>query len=108
MKWSNWSQINDIIDSIDVVINCTSIGFGDQEMESPLSEMQIANLKKSTIVFDIIYQPLKTKLLEIANNNDISIFNGLEMNLEQAVLAYQYAVKSNNNLDEIRTVMSQI
>jgi shikimate dehydrogenase len=108
VKWGNWSQINDIIDTIDVVVNCTSVGFGDQEMQSPLSEEHIENLKKSTIVFDIIYQPLKTKLLEIADNNGISIFNGLEMNLEQAVLAYQYAVKSNNSLDEIRKIMSQI
>jgi len=108
VKWGNWSQINDIIDTIDVVINCTSVGFGDQEMQSPLSEEHIENLKKSTIVFDIIYQPLKTKLLEIADNNGISIFNGLEMNLEQAVLAYQYSVKSNNSLDEIRKIMSQI
>jgi shikimate dehydrogenase len=108
VKWGNWSQINDIIDTIDVVVNCTSVGFGDQEMQSPLSEKQIENLKKSTIVFDIIYQPLKTKLLEIADNNGISIFNGLAMNLEQAVLAYQYAVKSNNSLDEIRKIMSQI
>ncbi len=108
VKWGNWSQINDIIDTIDVVVNCTSVGFGDQEMQSPLSEEHIENLKKSTIVFDIIYQPLKTKLLEIAGNNGISIFNGLEMNLEQAVLAYQYAVKSNNSLDEIRKIMSQM
>ena len=84
------------------------MGFGDQEMESPLSKEQIANLKKSTIVFDIIYQPLKTKLLEITDNSGLATLNGLEMNLEQAVLAYQYAVKSNKNLDEIRKIMSQI
>ena len=77
-------------------------------MQSPLSEEHIENLKKSTIVFDIIYQPLKTKLLEIADNNGISIFNGLEMNLEQAVLAYQYAVKPNKGLDVIRKLMSKI
>jgi len=108
VKWGNWSQINDIIGTIDVVVNCTSVGFGDQEMETPLNEEQIASLKKSTIVFDIIYQPLKTKLLEIAGNNSVFVFNGLEMNLEQAVLAYHYAVKPNKGLDGIRKIMSQI
>ena len=107
-RWGNWSQIDDHIDTVDVVVNCTSVGFGDQEMASPLSEEQIANLKKSTIVFDIIYQPVKTKLLEIADKSGISTLNGLEMNLEQAVLAYQYAVKPNKNLDEIRKIMTQI
>ena len=77
-------------------------------MKSPLSEEKISNLKKSAIVFDIIYQPLKTKLLEITDNSGLATLNGLEMNLEQAVLAYQYAVKSNKNLDEIRKIMSQI
>ena len=107
-RWGNWSQIDDHIDTVDVVVNCTSVGFGDQEMASPLSEEQIANLKKSTIVFDIIYQPVKTKLLEIADKSGISTLNGLEMNLEQAVLAYQYAVKPNKGLDVIRKLMSQI
>jgi shikimate dehydrogenase len=108
VKWGNWGQINDIIDTIDVIVNCTSVGFGDQEMQSPLSEKKIENLKKSTIVFDIIYQPLKTKLLQIASNRGISTLNGLEMNLEQAVLAYKYAVKPNKGLDVIRKLMSQI
>ena len=107
-RWGNCSQFDDHIDTVDVVVNCTSVGFGDQEMASPLSEEQIANLKKSTIVFDIIYQPVKTKLLEIADKSGISTLNGLEMNLEQAVLAYQYAVKPNKNLDEIRKIMTQI
>ena len=107
-EWGCLSQIDDYIDTVDIIVNCTSAGFGDQEMESLLNKEQIENLKKSAIVFDIIYQPLKTKLLEIADNYDISTLNGLEMNLEQAVLAYQYAVKSNKNLDKIRKIMSQI
>jgi len=108
VNWGNWDQIDKIIDTVDVVINCTSVGFGNQEMQSPLSETQLKKLKKSTIVFDIIYQPLKTKLLEIADKNDLLTFNGLEMNLEQAVLAYQYAVKSNKSLGDIRKIMSKI
>ena len=62
----------------------------------------------NSIVFDIIYQPLKTKLLEMAEKKGLSIFNGLEMNLEQAVLAYEYAIKSDKSLDKIRKIMSQI
>ena len=108
VNWGNWTQISDLLDSIDVIVNCTSVGFGDQEGESPLSEIQLANLKKSTIIFDIIYQPLETKLLELAVKNNIPTFNGLEMNLEQAVLAYKYTVKTNKNFDEIRSIMLQI
>jgi shikimate dehydrogenase len=105
VKWGDWSYLNDIINTVDVVINCTSIGFGDQKKQSPLSERQIKNLKKSTVVFDVIYQPLKSRMLEIAESNGISIFNGLEMNLEQAALAYQYAIKDGTNLKKIRINM---
>jgi len=105
VRWSNWSQIDDHIDTVDIIVNCTSVGYGDQEMESPLSEEQIANLKKSTVIFDIIYQPLRTKLLEIADKNGIPTLNGLRMNLEQAVLAYKYAITTKETLNDIRTIM---
>jgi len=106
--WNNWMHIDKIIKSIDIVINCTSIGFGNQELKSPLSNVQISNLNKTSVIFDIIYQPLKTKLLERAKNHGLPILNGLDMNLEQAVLAYQYAVKLNSSPDEIRKIMSKI
>jgi shikimate dehydrogenase len=105
--WTDWSQMNNIINKIDIVINCTSIGFGDQELKSPLDDKQMLTLKASTIIFDIIYQPLETKLLKIAKNFGLSSLNGLDMNLEQAVLAYRYALKPINGIDHIRKIMSQ-
>jgi shikimate dehydrogenase len=106
-EWGSWDEIDNSIPNVDVIINCTSIGFGDQESKSPLNEKQIAQIKDSAVIFDIIYQPLKTKLLEMAGNRSISTFNGLTMNLEQAVLAYKYAVNSYNGLDEIRKIMER-
>jgi shikimate dehydrogenase len=53
-------------------------------------------LQQKTIVFDIIYQPLKTTLLHIAECHGMPILNGLAMNLEQAVIAFQKATRSNN------------
>ena len=91
-----------------MLINCTSIGFGDQESKSPLNERQVVQIKDSAVIFDIIYQPLKTKLLEMASNRGISTLNGLAMNLKQAVLAYEYTVESNKNQNDINNVMSQV
>lgn len=108
VNWGDWGDIDGITNDIDIIINCTSIGFGDQEGRSPLSENQISNLKPSTVIFDIVYQPLKTKFLQIAEYEGLSIFNGLEMNMEQAVLAYKYAVEPDRKLDEIRKIMSKV
>jgi shikimate dehydrogenase len=107
-EWDSWDEVDNYIRDVDVLINCTSIGFGNQESKSPLNERQIAQIKDSAVIFDIIYQPLKTKLLEMARNRGISTLNGLAMNLEQAVLAYEYTVESNKNKNDINNVMSQV
>jgi len=107
-NWVNWSQIDTLVTKQDVIINCTSIGFGSQESLSPLSKEQVEKLTKSTIIYDIIYQPLETNFLSMSKYQGLSTLNGLSMNLEQAVLAYQYAVKPNKGLDVIRKLMSQI
>ena len=54
-------------------------------------------LKKQSIVYDIIYNPEKTLLLNLAEKNGLKIINGSEMNLLQAVLAFEYVV---NNVDK--------
>jgi len=107
-NWVNWSQIDTLVTKQDVIINCTSIGFGSQENLSPLSKEQVEKLAKSTIIYDIIYQPLETNLLSMSKYQGLSTLNGLSMNLEQAVLAYQYAVDSKSSTEQIRSTMSSI
>ena len=69
-------------------------------------------LKQKTIVFDIIYQPLKTTLLHMAECHGMPILNGLGMNLEQAVIAFQKASKTWQmllDLDEkVREIMRNV
>ena len=90
-KCVSWDRIDQVIKESDLLINTTSIGFRDED-SSPISNQYIASSGLS-LVFDIIYEPLKTKLLAIAEENQIKILNGLEMNLKQAVLAFNYANK---------------
>jgi shikimate dehydrogenase len=106
-NWGHWDKIDSYICDIDVLINCTSIGFGDQELNSPLSQDQIQKMKNSAVVFDIIYQPLNTKLLKKARQTKISTLNGLTMNLEQAVLAFAYCSK-DCSLARIKQIMEQL
>ena len=58
-----------------------------QQESSNLGE----DLKNIELVFDIIYEPLTTTLLAQAEQHHIKTLNGLDMNLEQAVLAFNYA-----------------
>ena len=106
-KWDLWDNLNKYLKLADVVVNCTTVGFGHQESLSPLDIQQIKSLKKTSIIFDIVYQPLETKLLKIASSEGFDTLNGLDMNLEQAVLAYKYTVNTNINTNEIRKIMSK-
>ena len=53
-------------------------------------------LNKNAKVFDIIYDPKETLLLKIAKKNKLQTLNGLDMNLFQAVLAFNYVNKKRS------------
>ena len=95
--WIDWIEKNKVFSEIDILVNCTSLGFDKQIDISPLSAEDIKLLNKGCIVYDIIYNPEKTLLLDLAEKNDLKIINGSEMNLLQAVLAFRYAM---NTVDE--------
>ena len=83
--WVEWTKISDNLANVDLIINCTTIGFGDQEECSPLTGEEIRQCKESTVFFDIIYQPVDTLFQQIARENRKKTMGGLLMNLEQAV-----------------------
>lgn len=78
-----------------------------QNIEGNLKAFQF--LKQRTIIFDIIYQPTKTTLLHLAECHGMPVLNGLGMNLEQAVIAFQKATHNFNKDglkdDKVRELM---
>lgn len=96
----DWDKRVDFLNEVDVLINCTSLGFDNYLELSPLNKENLSLLKKSCIVYDIIYNPLKTNLLKYSESLGLKIINGLEMNLLQASIAFNYAVKLNNDIAE--------
>lgn len=90
--WVDWARRADQLPRVDVLVNCTSLGSGACASESPLTKGQMAALSNHAVVFDVIYQPTPTTLLSIAFARGLQVLDGTAMNLEQAVLAYGYAV----------------
>jgi len=68
----------------DVLINATSVGMTPHEAESPFPKQL---LRKGMVVMDIVYRPLRTKLLHEAEEQGCKTIDGLEM------LAYQGAAQ---------------
>ena len=72
--------------SYDLIIQTTSIGMSPASDDSPIS---MAGLKQGAFVSDIVYNPLKTKLLADAENNGAAVQNGVDMFVFQGALAFE-------------------
>lgn len=70
----------------DIILNATTIGFGEKEGLSPIDENTAAKLE-AEIIFDAIYVPQKTRLLEIGEKLGAKIVNGFDMLVFQALAA---------------------
>ncbi|WP_409301808.1 shikimate dehydrogenase [Peribacillus sp. SCS-155] len=74
------------LNQYDILINTTPEGMSPHTERMPL---QLHKLKNDAFVSDIIYNPLKTKLLEAAEQKQAMIQNGLGMFAFQAALAFE-------------------
>ena len=89
-----------------MIINSTSLGSNISLNETPIDHDVLINASEKTIVYDIIYDPPDTKLLKIAQEIGLKTINGLNMNLVQAVLAFQYTNKTAFSQKKICTLMN--
>lgn len=69
----------------DLVVNATSLGMKGQ----PPLEIDLAALKPTAIVYDIVYAPLETGLLAAARARGNPVVDGLGMLLHQAAPAFE-------------------
>ncbi|MBP5407634.1 MAG: shikimate dehydrogenase, partial [Bacilli bacterium] len=71
----------------DILINATPVGTSPNYLDS-LIDFDKIRITKGGIVIDLIYNPLRTKLLIEANNHGFYAYNGLEMLIYQALYSY--------------------
>ena len=102
-------SLNDLeanIPYFDFLINATSIGHVESIDKTPVPIKFLATAKNTMVVYDIIYDPLKTTLLKNSEEIGLKTINGLRMNLIQAVLAYRYTNQTTLSIEEIYNVMN--
>jgi shikimate dehydrogenase len=88
----NLKQIQSIKDLSDtsMLINSTPIGMRGKAMgTSPIDESIIKTLPQDATVYDIIYNPLKTELLNLAQKNGYNTISGLDMFVHQGAKAFE-------------------
>ncbi|MGA8271928.1 MAG: shikimate dehydrogenase [Candidatus Sulfotelmatobacter sp.] len=70
--------------AFDVIINATPVGMGNTR-ETPLQEKEI----NARYVFDMIYDPAETRLLQLAKQRGAQIIPGIEMFVHQAARQFE-------------------
>lgn len=74
------------IQKADMFVNATSVGMHPRTGESPLSAKFI---EPGTIIYDIIYNPVKTKLIRGAKAKGARTIDGVRMLVEQGALSFR-------------------
>lgn len=76
------------LENISIVVNTTPLGmYGKFEGQSPLTKRAIESLPDNAIVYDLIYRPKVTPLLQYAQNRDLITVDGTEMLVLQGAKA---------------------
>lgn len=87
-RFEHWQGAYRLPDSVDVVINATSIGlFPDVDAELPLD---LDSLRPAMVVADVIPNPPRTRLLEAAAGRGCTVLDGLGMLVNQGVAGIRY------------------
>ena len=80
----DWGSIYEQIKNFNLIINCTSLGMlGKDEINIDLSHQ-----KEKSLVIDLVYNPLETRLIIEARKNHHDYLNGIPMLLNQAALSW--------------------
>jgi 3-dehydroquinate dehydratase/shikimate dehydrogenase len=70
--------------SFDVIINATPVGMGSTR-DCPLKDEEI----QAKVVFDMVYDPVETHLLQVARAKGIAVIPGVEMFVHQAARQFE-------------------
>lgn len=81
----DWVQAGNMMEDAAMLVNTTSLGM----MGKPPLRVPLDGLRKGTLVTDLVYAPLKTRLLAEAEEMGCVTVDGLGMLLHQAVPAFE-------------------
>lgn len=92
-------------DSYNAIVNTTPVGMYPNIDNTPIDESVIL---RSDYVYDLIYNPIETKLMKIATASGIKAKGGADMLVYQAVKAHEIWYGATFTNDEIDTVIAKV
>lgn len=78
------------LQNVNILVNCTPVGMrGHSADMTPIPFNIMSELKKDTIVYDVIYNPVKTLFLQAAEQLGLETVSGLDMLINQGAKALE-------------------
>ncbi|MGH1355148.1 MAG: shikimate dehydrogenase [Thalassovita sp.] len=98
----DWVQAGNVLEDAALLVNTTSLGMtGSPELRIPLD-----GLNPGAVATDIVYAPLKTRLLQVAEEIGCHTVDGLGMLIYQAIPGFERWFGQRPEVDdEIRRIM---
>jgi shikimate dehydrogenase len=79
-------DLKSLLNGCSLIVNCTSVGMYPASDDSIFTTSDV--FVKDQIVFDLIYNPVKTKFLQLAESKGAVTVNGLNMLVQQAAKSF--------------------
>jgi shikimate dehydrogenase len=79
-------DLKSLLNSCTLIVNCTSVGMYPDIDDSIFTNSDV--FVKDQIVFDLVYNPVKTRFLQFAESKGAVAVNGLNMLVQQAAKAF--------------------
>jgi shikimate dehydrogenase len=88
-----------------LIVNTTSLGMYPFIEDSPTNLKE--SFSSSQIVFDLIYNPLHTKFLELAEEMGAETINGLKMFIVQGAKSFELWTGKTMEIDDLQDELSK-
>lgn len=96
----NLNNASEYAKNSDLIVNATPIG-----MKGEPSIIKAENIRKDSIVYDLVYRPLTTDLIQKAEEAGATIIYGYEMLLEQGAKAFEIWLKMEAPRDVMKKIL---
>ncbi len=100
----NDANLAKAMEEAQVVVNCTPLGMSPNVEETPVPK---DFLRKGQTLFDVVYNPLKTRLLRDGESLGLLTISGVEMFINQAVLQFEAFTGQDAPVEIMRQVVME-
>ncbi|MCF6289897.1 MAG: shikimate dehydrogenase [Desulfobacterales bacterium] len=100
----NEDTVRQNVQEADLIINCTPVGM-HPKVNATLVPAEL--FRPEQVVFDVVYTPLRTRLLTEAKARGLKVIQGVEMFINQAVLQFERFTGVDAPVEVMRRVVME-